>query len=268
MSNPLAIKSSETKFFAVLKSAINLPGIKINRDEFLERELSKRFPRETVNLAIKENPAYAGITVDQIEEIAQACINSETTQVTVLSTAAGIPGGLAVLGSAPADVVQYFGHILRVLQKLVYLYGWTTLCDSRGDFDDETLNQLTLFIGVMFGVTAASNAVVKIASVTATKVETTIANKALTKGTIYPIVRKVAGILGVNINKQLFAKYVGNVVPVIGGVVSGGLTYVTFKPSAMRLKKHLKKLPTANVESYRSCGETNFSSVILEGEIV
>lgn len=268
MSNPLAIKSNETKFYAVLKSALDLPYVKINRDEFLERELSRRFPRETVNLAIKKSPAYAGITANQIEEIAQACIASETTRVTALSTAAGIPGGLAVLGTAPTDVAQYFGHILRVLQKLVYLYGWTDLCDSRGDYDDETLNQLTLFIGVMFGVRVASSAVAKIAGVTATKLETTIANKALTKGTIYPIVKKVAGTLGVTVNKQLFAKYVGNVVPVIGGVVSGGLTYVTFKPSAIRLKKHLEKLPTANVAAYRFGGETNFSSVILEGEFV
>ncbi len=268
MSNPLAIKSNETKFFAVLKSALDLPYVKINRDEFLERELSKRFPRETVNLAIKKNPAYAGITVDQIEEIAQACIASETTRVTALSAAAGIPGGLAALGTAPADVAQYFGHVLRVLYKLIYLYGWTDLCDAQGNYDDETLNQLTLFIGVMFGVRVASGAVVKIAGVTANKLEATIANKALTKGTIYPIVKKVAGTLGVTINKQLFAKYVGNVVPVIGSVVSGGLTYAMFKPSAIRLKKYLEKLPTATVESYRFHGETNFSSVILEGEIV
>ncbi len=48
--------SSETKFFMVLKSAMDLPGVKINRDNFLQKELSKRFSKETVNLAIKKTP--------------------------------------------------------------------------------------------------------------------------------------------------------------------------------------------------------------------
>ena len=66
MSNSVEV-SSENKFFTVLKSAMELPGVKINRENFLEKELSKRYSREIVNLAIKKSPAYAGITVKQIE---------------------------------------------------------------------------------------------------------------------------------------------------------------------------------------------------------
>lgn len=267
ISNSVEV-SNENKFFMVLKSAMNLPGVKINREDFLEKELSKRFSREIVNLAIKKNPAYAGITVKQIEEIAKSCINYETNQATLLSTAAGIPGGFAMLGTIPADTVQCFGHILRILQKLVYLYGWSALYNSKGDFDDETVNQLTLFIGVMFGVTAATGAISKLAGSAAIKLEKSLVNKALTKGTIYPIVKVVAQKLGVKMNKQIFAKSIGKVVPLIGGVVSGGLTYATFKPSALRLEKHLKTLPTADVDFYKNSSKSNLSDDIIDAEIV
>ena len=36
------------------------------------------------------------------------------------------------MGTIPADLAQYFGHILRILQKLIYLYGWHDLSlDSK-----------------------------------------------------------------------------------------------------------------------------------------
>ena len=42
-----------------------------------------------------------------LDEIAKECIKSHTIQVTALSTALGMPGGLAVLGSIPGDFAQY-----------------------------------------------------------------------------------------------------------------------------------------------------------------
>lgn len=64
------------------------------------------------------------------------------------------------------------------------------------------------------------------------------------KGTIYPIVERVAQILGVKMTKEVFAKGIGKVVPFLGGFVSGALTFATFKPMSWRLKEHLEKLPT------------------------
>ncbi len=246
MSNKLDI-SNESKFFSIIKAAMNVPGVKIDRQDFLKKEFSKYFQEDVVIKAIKSSPANAGISVSQIDKIAKSCINYETNKVTSISALAGIPGGVAMFGTVPADTVQYFAHIIRILQKLIYLYGWEDVYNSDGDFDDETINRLTLFIGVMFGVNAANAAVTKLAQSAALKVEKSLVNKALTKGVIYPVVKKIANILGVKMTKQVFAKSVGKIVPVIGGGISGGLTYVTFRPSAIRLKNHLKSLPTADV---------------------
>ena len=54
---------------------------------------------------------------------------------------------------------------------------------------------------------------------------------------------------GGSVNKQIFAKTVTKVVPVIGGVVSGGLTYASLRTGSRRLMKHLKTLPPAFANS-------------------
>lgn len=261
MSNKLDV-SNESKFFMIIKAAMNVPGVKVNREDFLKKELSKHFEEHVVIEAIKNNPANAGISVSQIDKIAKSCINYETNKVTSISTLAGIPGGFAMFGTVPADTAQYFAHIIRILQKLVYLYGWREIYNSDGDFDDETINRLTLFIGVMFGVNAANTVVAKLAQSAALKAEKSLVNKALTKGVIYPVVKKIANILGVKMTKQVFAKAVGKIVPVIGGGISGGLTYATFKPSAIRLKNHLRSLPTADMNLCRKNSSENYDEIL------
>jgi hypothetical protein len=250
------LQTNNNSFTMILRAAMNVPGVQIRRNEFLYKELSKHYSKEIVAKSIDTTPANAGITVQEIEKIANSCINFETTKVSLISVAAGIPGGFAMFGTIPADIAQYFAHIVRVLQKLIYLYGWKEIIFSDEEVDDETINLLTLFVGIMFGVNAANNAITKIAQSASKKAETTIANKALTKGVLYPVVKKVAAILGVKVTKDSFAKVVSKVIPVIGGVASGVLTYASFKPSAIRLKKYLKELSLADPNACQgNCGE-------------
>lgn len=51
--------------------------------------------------------------------------------------------------------------------------------------------------------------------------------------------------------KQIFAESVSKVVPVIGGVVTGGLSYITFKPCAKKLKNSFKDLYLCNPQYYK-----------------
>lgn len=253
MSNLQPIAEESNKFEMILHSAMELPGIRINRADFLKKELSKYFENDVVEKAIKTNPAQAGISVKNLDRISQNCIAYETTKVTALSAASGIPGGIAMAATVPADIVQYFGHIIRILQKLAYLYGWSDLFRNGNDgFDDETSNQLILFIGIMFGVNAANSVITKISYSAAAKVEKTLLSKALTHGTVYPIVKNVSTKIGIKMTTSIFSKSVGKAIPFIGAAVSGGLTLSTFLPMSNKLKKYLITLPTASVEYYKN----------------
>lgn len=252
------------KFEAVLAESAKLPMVKIDRELFLRKELRDKYSPEIVEKAIQYNPAYAGICVEDINKIAKSCIAAETTTVTALSAAAGLPGGFAMIGTVPADLAQYFGHVLRILQKLIYLYGWNDLSLDSKEMSEETKNLLILFVGVMFGINGAVNTVNKLADQVAKQVVKKLPQKALTKGVIYPVVKNVARLLGVQMTKQIFARGAAKIVPVVGAVVSGGLTFVTFKPMSEKLRKHLASSELANVEHYKNMGD----EVVIDVEIL
>lgn len=236
---------------AVIQKAIKLPGVRINREAYLKKELTPRYSEDVVQLAIEKNPAYAGISRADIDEIAKGVVNYETNKVSAISFATGVPGGIAGTSLALVDLAQYFGFLLRAMQKTAYLYGFEDLGLEAENVTDETMNQLLLFLGVMFGVQGAGKAVQKLAASTAVRVSKSLAGKALTKGTIYPVVKSVAKFLGQRMTKQIFANGVSKVVPVVGGFINGGLSYVTFKPCLKKLNATFSKLPLSDPETYK-----------------
>ena len=57
-----------------------------------------------------------------------------------------------MVGTIPADLAQYFGHVMRVEQKLAYLYGWQSFLNEDDEVDDETVTRLVVLMGVMLEV--------------------------------------------------------------------------------------------------------------------
>jgi hypothetical protein len=231
--------AEKISFEMALNKAAQLPLVHIGREDFLKKHFSKRVESNQLQAILDMGAPAAGVHISIIDEVAKGCINHETTTVSTISTAAGIPGGFAIIGTIPADIVQFYGHVLRIAQKLAYLYGWP---DMFKEMDDGTINLLTLFIGVMCGVQAATAAVARIAAQLSNNVPKQLIKQALTKGTIYPIVKSVAKRLGIKMTKEIFAKSVGKIIPVVGGVVSGGLTIATFRPMTNKLRKHLSSI--------------------------
>lgn len=221
---------------------LRIPGIGINRRNFLEKEFSKKYSRETVERAIETTPINAGIPLNEINKIADEVIAFERNCVTGISAALGTPGGAAMAATIPADIIQYYGYMLRAAQKLMYLYGFPEInIHEKGQaFDTETLNILTICLGVMYGVAGANNAIKSIAKALAVGVEKKLINTALTKGTVYPIVKSIAKWFGVKMTKEVFAGFFKKAIPVVGGVIGGGITFVSFKPCCDKLKNSLK----------------------------
>jgi hypothetical protein len=243
MSDGQAIESAGSKFSQMLDAAARLPYVRVNRSAYLRMALRRHCSEEQIERAILESPAVAGIPLAVINEVANTSIAFETSKVAGISMLAGVPGGFAMIGTVPADMAQYVGHMLRIAQKLAYLYSWPDLfTDDSEEIDEATEGILTLFVGVMVGVQLAQSGVTKVAGLIAAQVVKKLPQQALTKGVIYPIVRKVAGYLGVSMTKRLFASGVAKFIPVVGAVVSGGLTLATFLPMTKKLQKHLASL--------------------------
>ena len=239
--------------FAVefLKKVMRLRGVQIERSHFLKSELHKRgVGSRTIEIAIAESPATAGIPQDMLDEIAHAAIDFETRKSSALSFAAGLPGGWALAGTVPMDLLQYFGHAFRVMQKLAYTYGWKELLSDTEEVDDETLGQLTLLLGVMLGVGGASQSLsIFTSQVAGPAIQKNITKAALTKTSWYPVMKQTLRLVGINVTKSSFAKTVTKIVPVVGGVLSGGLTFFALRGQSNRLMQHLRMLPPPNVDA-------------------
>ena len=65
-----------------------------------------------------------------LDKIASDCISYHTNIASGTSFVAGLPGGLAMIGTIPADVAQFYFHVFVIAQKLSYVYGYPDLCDK------------------------------------------------------------------------------------------------------------------------------------------
>ena len=234
-----------------LKTVLRLRGVRIDREQFLRSELHKRgIAREVIDEAIATSPAAAGIDVVLLDDMANAAIAFETRKSSALSFAAGLPGGFGLLATVPGDVTQFYVHAFRVMQKTAYVYGWQSFLEDSKEVDDETLGKLSMFLGVMLGVGGASSSLtVFAASVARPTIQKQVAGKALTKTTWYPVMKSTLRVIGVKLTKDSLAKTVTKVVPVAGGVISGGMTFVTLRGQSKRLMEHLRELPPPNVDA-------------------
>ena len=101
----------------------------------------------------------------------------------------------------------------------MYLYGFPQIdVEEKGQtFDSETMNLMIVCMGVMYGVAGASNALRSVAKALGTGVEKQLLRRALTKGTIYPIVKSVSKWFGIKMTKEVFAGFFKKTIPVVGG---------------------------------------------------
>ena len=235
----------------IIRQCLKTPGVKINRDNFLRTELSHICKAETVNRAIETNPAQAGITQAEVNRLANAAIKYENAKVTSISVLSAIPGGLAMVATIPADITQYFIFVLRIMQKLAYLYGFEEFALQEDDVEDEVMYEIFLFMGVMFGIKGATNGVKYLVQAMTSQVTKNLSKKALTKTTIYPIVKKITQQLGIRMTKTVFANGISKVIPVIGAAVSGSITLVSFQTGANRLKRLLSSMEISDPNFYQ-----------------
>ncbi|MBE4907864.1 bacteriochlorophyll 4-vinyl reductase [Bacillus luteolus] len=223
----------------IVSNAMKLPGVKVDRNEFLAKTFANRIGSQELSKVLEQGPIEAGIDPEKINRIAKSLIERRTLQSSGASFAAGLPGGIAMAATIPADTLQFFGVALRLAQELAYLYGYKDMWEDDELDLERVRGELILFLGVMFGVGGSASALKVLSSRISQQVLKKLPQKALTKTFYYPIIKKIAAAIGIKVTKETFAKGVAKVVPVLGGAVSGGLTYASMKKMGNRLRLSL-----------------------------
>ena len=165
-------------FNKVIKAAMRLPVVTVEREPFLRKELAPFLDRETIDKVILHGTR--GL-VDKkiIDQIASGCIRYQTTAVCSVSALAGLPGGWAMAGTIPADVAQFYGNAIALVEKMLYLYGWPDMSGEDGQVSDQTAQLMILWIGVMMGAQGAQAAVRSLLDVIRAQVERKVLEAAL-----------------------------------------------------------------------------------------
>lgn len=238
-----------TTWISFLNGILKMPGAKINREAYLCKTFSHLSDSE-IRRCIAESPTNV-VPQAVIENVASNVIRSHTAKATAISTISGIPGGLAMLATVPADLANYYFHVVAVGQKLGYLYGFPDMVDDYGQLTPEGEIMLTAFIGVMNKVEVAKELVMKIAIETAKRMtgETAIrvAGNILSKQFIAQAIEAISTKLGAQIAAKGVGRGIYKAIPFLSGAICGTITYATFKPQAKRLHEVLKNNSTNDI---------------------
>ncbi|MDY4413277.1 MAG: hypothetical protein SPE43_02715 [Ruminococcus sp.] len=226
----------------VIDVAISIPGVKVNREEFLKKELRGKVSKDVIDDAIKVGTVKAGVPKEVAEKIAENLINSKCILTSAVSFATGIPGGLVgLLGGSTVDIAQFFGNFFNLAQKLMYIYGYKDV----SELDSSQTDIMIAMLGAASGVEAAQIFISKQLPKLAEKIAASLIARESAKGIFKKIADKVLVVFGKKgialFTKGEVAKIIGKSVPLVGGLLSGALNLITFKPMANQLNKYLKE---------------------------
>ncbi len=221
------------KAVEVISKALKFPVVKVDREAFLRSQFKDS---EYIDIIIEKGPQHV-YSVDTLRDMAAKIIKETTNKTSMISFMSGLPGNpLVSLAVGSADVVQFFGFALSLAQQIAYLFGESNLSlNKAGELSDEVKAKYIVYLGVMFGVSGAIRVIHMFSREAGIKMGKSLATKTLTKTMWYPFVKKIGSKIGKNITKKTVERTVIKAVPIVGGVISGGLTYVTFKPMGTRL---------------------------------
>jgi hypothetical protein len=226
-------------WFAFLDGILKLPGAKVDRESFLEREFSRFCDKESVDSIIAVGPLKAHVDGDILNKAAEYVISCHSALATGLSFASGLPGGVALVAAIPVDLAQYYYHLAVVAQKLAYIYGWP---DMESDDPKGFITMVTVFMGVMAGVVVVNKEAKALSKILEAQTFKRLSYIALAKTGILILAKIAAERIGEKLFWQGYFQTAIKIVPLIGGVAAGGITLINFLPMVKKLKNELKKI--------------------------
>lgn len=215
------------------------PMVRVDREDFLRSQFADS-PYLDKILAQGPQSVYG---LEELRRMADKVISGSATQTALASFVAGLPANpLIAIPVGGVDVLQYFGFALNMAQRLAYLFGDQELFeDGKTDISEKTRITIIAYLGGMLGVAGSAGLIAKISRQASAVVGKRVAAKVLTMTMWHPAVEKVAMLVGKKITQKTVDDAISKVVPLVGGVISGGLTYATYKPMGARFADLLMK---------------------------
>ena len=219
----------------VIKAVKNMTHV--DRNEFLR----KTFPKTYVACRGKDHlpsPAQLVVKASVLKQKAESVIRKHKFVCASISGGLGIPGGAGMAASIPADLAQFYGHLLVVAQKIGYIYGMQDLSQA----DDQTEYEcLIALLYIMMGQTLNRSLSNVLKNCTKPFVRTVFQNrggKEVFQRVMEFAVTKIGGEM---LTKKGISRVASKLIPGISAGVSFGLTWMFFDQGCNRLLKHFER---------------------------
>ncbi len=232
----------------IIIAVLRTPGSHIDREEFFRKVFEEKYGEETIELAIKKNPLKASISMIEIDEIADEVIKTERNFVAGISATLGTQAGIGIIAAVPADIIQYHVYLLRIAQKMLYLYGFPEInvTEKNNTFDEATINLFTICLGIMNEVEGTIEAIKVIAKAQYNGAKKRAMKKLLTEGVIDKEAEDTAEWFEERMVKSFIASAAKAMVPIVSTVICGGSTFASFEICADNLREVLKDTMLSN----------------------
>ena len=227
---------------------LHLPGVRINRTDFLREVLGKEVSEDVVERAILENPMMAKIAQEVIDKLADSVIFEERRRAKENSAYMADIDSTSAQTKLPIAIVNQCSGLLIAMQKLMYLYGFAQLAfDENDSLDSETNKVVIACLGIMFGVGTANSVIHTLTPAIADKLKKKIRNPKESKTLLGKMFSAISSAITTVVSSdEEINKIATKVVAVIGNTLGGAITYLSFNHCCNKLKKQLRNTELSN----------------------
>lgn len=219
---------------SMVEKVTKLPMVKVDREKYLVELFNPR--NEVEKKELLEQGPHKLYDLEVLRNIANKEVSSMTNKTSLLSAGTGLASNpYLAAGLGAADISQYYGSLINMLQKISYIFGQGDFFDVDNNISEENKQKIMLYLGVMFGIGIGGRAFSAISRVAGKNIGKKLASSPLTKTVWYPVLKKIGPIIGAKITKDSFGRGVSKTIPLLGAAISGGMTYATFKPMGKKL---------------------------------
>ena len=189
----------------IIVQGLRFLNMQMDRAGFLREYLLGVCCKEKIEQIIQNPSLLINLPLEVLDNVAQRVIDDEEKRLFCLEK---------------VDLITYFAYMDRVFFKLLYLYGVPELVlNGKADIPLESVYLLTLCIGAGYGIHEAEYALEVALRAYRVGVKQRLINTSLTKGGLYPFVKKTELFLELYITQTAFEK--------LDAFRSGGLSFQT-----------------------------------------
>ena len=217
---------------------------RVDRNEWLYKTLAPFVSQEELTRINHLRPEDL-ISPEIIDKLASEVVNQHTTQSSFLSAGFTVLGRNALCLATSCDVINFWVHQIRLVQKLAYLYGWDNFY-TDGTATQETLARLTAMIGYGMEVYGMKKVLLSathdLSPLVSDKLNLKMHFTSKNEG-----MKLVAQHLSIG-GKTLFATLVARRSSLVGAVLAGTINLLIYKRIARRIKEILQEAMYTRLE--------------------